>query len=196
MSTNKHDDGDVPEDSGHPPHLFYPPRTPRREIDWEKADMRWLDHSKEETRLDRFFVVVRDFLSRLKRRQPEAQATYNEHAVLTDEEIAKAVAECLALDMALQQELQPSAAELAERRALDAAVRQELEQCTDEELELLADLRIMFSTNCPPESRARSTTQRRIAQELLDERAGCASSYQPNDVTIACPRDYRGSKSF
>lgn len=199
MTTDKHDDGAAPEDSGHPPHLFYPPRTPRREIDWEKVDLRrMLVHTKEETRLDRFFVGVKNFLSRFKRRQSKAQATDEAHAVLTDDEIAKAVAECLALDMALQQELQPSAAELAERRALDAAVRQELEQCTDEELELLADLRIMFSTNCPPESRARSTTQRRIAQELLDERADCASSYQPGNVTIACgKRPYTaGDKRF
>jgi hypothetical protein len=196
---SSHDD--KPEDSGHPPHLFYPPRVPRREIDWEKVDMRWMaGRSDNETRLDRFFGAIMGFLSRLKRRQHKAHATDEAHAVLTDDEITRAAAERLALDMALQQELQPSAAELAERRALDAAVRQELEQCTDEELELLADLRIMFSTNCPPETRARSTTQRRIAQELLDERAGCASSYQPGNVTIACSihvdDSTAGGKSF
>lgn len=116
-------------------------------------------------------VVVAGFLLVAKRHPRTAQATYNEHAVPTDSQIAKALAERLALDAALFPQLQPSAAELAERQALDAAVRRELEQSTVEELELLADLRIMFNTNCPPETRARSTTQRRIAQELLDERA-------------------------
>jgi hypothetical protein len=74
MTTDKHEDGTVQEDSGRPPHLFYPPRTPRREIDWENVDMRWMaGRSDNETRLYRFFVGVRDFLSRLKRRQPKAQ---------------------------------------------------------------------------------------------------------------------------
>ncbi len=65
---------DKPEDGGHPPHLFYPSRVPRREIDWEKVDMRWMaGRSDNETRLYRFFVGVSDFLSRLKRRQHKAQ---------------------------------------------------------------------------------------------------------------------------
>lgn len=69
---SSHDD--KPEDGGHPPHFYRPPRTPRREIDWEKVDMRWMaGRSDNETRLSRFFVGVRDFLSRLKRRQPKAQ---------------------------------------------------------------------------------------------------------------------------
>ncbi|WP_306546510.1 hypothetical protein [Malikia spinosa] len=71
----RHDD--KPEDRGHPPHLFYPPRVPRREIDFETLDMRWLArHSEPETRLSRFFVGVRDFLSRLKRRQHKAQVRH------------------------------------------------------------------------------------------------------------------------
>lgn len=62
---DSHDD--KPEDGGHPPHLFYPPKTPRREIDWEKVDMRWMaGRSDNETRLDRFFAGIGDFLRRLK----------------------------------------------------------------------------------------------------------------------------------
>ena len=187
MTTDKNEDGAVPEGSGHPPHLFYPPKVPRREIDWEKVDMRWMvPRADLENRPSRFFRGIGNFLSCLKRHQPKAQARNNEYSVPTADDNAKALAERLALDAALFPQLQPSAAELAERQALDAAVRRELEHCTDEELELLADLRIMFSANCPPETRARSTTQRRIAQELLVERAGCAFSYQPGNVTIDC----------
>lgn len=53
----------------------------------------------------------------------------------------------------------------------DAAMRQELAGYSRDDLELLADLRFMFKDDCPPETRARSTTQQRIAQELLAERA-------------------------
>lgn len=139
-------------------------------------------------------VVVAGFVLVAKRCQPKAQATYNEHSVPTADDIAEALAERLALEAALFPKIQPSAAELAERQALDAAVRQELEQCADEELELLADLRIMFSSDCPPETLARSTTQQRIAQELLDERAGCAARYQPGTVAKpAAPAEWRSS---
>lgn len=82
------------------------------------------------------------------------------------------MAERLALDAALFPQLQPSAAELAERRALDAAVRQELEQCTDADLDDIAQGPIfMFKADCDPEVRRRVTTRQRVAQELLDERA-------------------------
>ena len=37
-----------------------------------------------------------------------------------------------------------------------------------------------------PEFRAGVTLRQRIARELLAERAGYASSYQPGNVTIAC----------
>ena len=74
---------DKPEDGGHPPHLFFPSKTPRREIDWEKVDMRWMaGRSDNETRLYRFFVAISDFLSRLKRRQPKAQV--NQLAAVED----------------------------------------------------------------------------------------------------------------
>lgn len=72
---SSHDDKH--EDSGHPPHLFYPPKTPRREIDWERVDMRWMTgRSDNETRLGRFFGAVMGFLSRLKRRQHKAQGRH------------------------------------------------------------------------------------------------------------------------
>lgn len=71
----RHDD--KPKDSGHPPHLFYPPRVPRREIDWEKVDIRWMaGRSDNETRFDRFFGAIMGFLSRLKRRQHKAQGRH------------------------------------------------------------------------------------------------------------------------
>lgn len=64
---------DKPEDSGHPPRWVYA-KTPRRELDFEAPDFRWLArHSEPETRLDRFFGAVMGFLSRLKRRQHKAQ---------------------------------------------------------------------------------------------------------------------------
>lgn len=64
---------DKPEDSGHPPRWVYA-KTPRRELDFEALDFRWLArHSGPETRLDRFFGAVMGFLSRLKRRQHKAQ---------------------------------------------------------------------------------------------------------------------------
>lgn len=71
MTTDKHDDGAVPFD--HPPRWVYA-KTPRRELDFETLDFRWISHhSDPETRFSRFFGAIRDFLSRLKRRQPEAQ---------------------------------------------------------------------------------------------------------------------------
>ncbi len=72
VNTDKHDYGTIHENGGHPPHLFYPPRVPRREIDWERVGMRWMaGRSDNETRLYRFFLGIGDFLSRLKRRQPK-----------------------------------------------------------------------------------------------------------------------------
>lgn len=70
MTTDKHDDGALPFD--HPPRWVYA-KTPRREIDFETLDMRWIArHSERPTRLAKFIVGFTDFLSRLKRRQPEA----------------------------------------------------------------------------------------------------------------------------
>ena len=71
MTTDKHDDGVKPFD--HPPRWFYA-KTPRREIDFDTLDFRWISHhSDRQTRLSKFFVAISDFLSRLKRRQPKAQ---------------------------------------------------------------------------------------------------------------------------
>lgn len=115
-------------------------------------------------------AVVAGFLLVAKRHPRTAQATFNEHAVPTDSQIAKALAERLALDAAMFPQPQPSAAELAERQALDAAVRQELQRCTDEELEAIDAPRFMFRDS-DPEFRARVTTRQRVARELLAERA-------------------------
>ena len=112
-------------------------------------------------------AVVAGFFLVAKRRQPKAQATYNEHSVPTADELAKV---------------------LAERLALDTAVRQELEQCTDDELEAVGEPKFMFRADCDPDVRRRVTTRQRLAQELLDERASYASRYQPGNVTIACCR--------
>lgn len=60
----------------------------------------------------------------------------------------------------------------------DAAMRQELAGYSREDLELLADLRFMFKDDCPPETRARSTTRLRVAQQLLDEMAKAAGTYR------------------
>lgn len=129
-------------------------------------------------------VVVAWFLLVAKRRPRKAQATYNEHSVPTADDNAKALAERLALDVALFPELQPNAAELTERQAIDAAVRQELEQCSDADLDDIAQGPIfMFKADCDPAFRARVTTRQRVARELLAERA-----YQPGSVTIACGR--------
>jgi hypothetical protein len=74
MTTDKRDDGAKPFD--HPPRWFYA-KTPRRELDFEALDFRWLArHSEPETRLDRFFAGIGDFLRRLKRRQHKAQGRH------------------------------------------------------------------------------------------------------------------------
>lgn len=71
MTTDKHDDGAAPSD--HPPRWVYA-KTPRRELDFETLDFRWISHhSDPETRLDRFVGAIRDFFGRLKRRQPKIQ---------------------------------------------------------------------------------------------------------------------------
>lgn len=124
-------------------------------------------------------IVVAGFLLVAKRHPRTAQATYNEHAVPTDEEIARALAERLALDSAMFPQLQPSAAELAERQALDAAARRELELCSDADLEAIDAPRFMFRDS-DPEFRARVTTRQRVARELLDERAQAAGIHQPD----------------
>lgn len=59
-------------------------------------------------------------------------------------------------------------------------MRQALEQCSTAELEFLADLKFMFKDDCSPETRARSTTRLRVAQELLDERVKAAGNHQPD----------------
>lgn len=56
-------------------------------------------------------------------------------------------------------------------QAGDEAMRQELAGYSRDDLKLLADLQFMFSADCPPETRARSTTRRRVAQAMLDEMA-------------------------
>lgn len=65
-----------------------------------------------------------------------------------------------------------------DRQTGDAAMRQELAGYSREDLELLADLRFMFKDDCPPETRARSTTRLRVAQQLLDEMAKAAGTYR------------------
>ena len=120
-------------------------------------------------------VGVAGLIQVTRRHRRKAQATYDvpvdqEPELMTDNEIAK---------------------ELAERRAFDAAVRQELEQCTDEELEAVGEPIFMFKADCDPKFRRRITTRQRVAKELLAER-----SYQPGNVTIVCSRACRGSKSF
>lgn len=60
----------------------------------------------------------------------------------------------------------------------DAAMRQELAGCSRDELEILADLRFMFKDDCPPETRARSTTRLGVAQQLLDEMASAEGTYR------------------
>lgn len=124
-------------------------------------------------------AVVAGFLLVAKRHPRTAQATFNEHSVPTADDNAKALAERLALDVALFPELQPTAAELAERQAIDAAVRQELEQCSDADLEAIDAPRFMFRDS-DPEFRARVTTRQRVARELLDERAQAAGIHQPD----------------
>ena len=172
MTTDKHDDGAMPKDSGHPPHLFYPPRTPRREIDWEKVDMRWMaGRSDNETRLSRFFVGVSDFLSRLKRRQPKAQAPFNAPVDQEPKPIA----------WPTDDEIAQIAKEVAERRAADETVRQELEQCSDADLEAIDAPRFMFLRHSDDQGfRARVTLRQRVAQELLDERAKAAGTCEPD----------------
>ena len=98
-----------------------------------------------------------------RRHRRKAQATYDvpvdqKPELMTDDEIAK---------------------ELAERLALDASVRQELEQCTDEELEAVGEPIFMFKADCDPEFRRRITTRQRVAKELLADRAHQAGTQSP-----------------
>lgn len=171
MTTDKHDDGAMSEDSGHPPRWVYA-KTPRREIDFETLDMRWLArHSEPETRLSRFFEAVTDYLDRRKLRKHKAQAQVN----ATVDQEPKPIA------WPTDDEIAQIAKEVAERRATDETVRQELEQCSDADLEVIEAPRFMFLRYSDDQGfRARVTLRQRVAQELLDERAQAAGAYEPD----------------
>ncbi len=63
-----HDEKQPDQTFDHPPRWVYA-RTPRRELDFETLDMRWLAHlGKEPTRLAALLETCRDFFDNLKRR--------------------------------------------------------------------------------------------------------------------------------
>ena len=82
-------------------------------------------------------------------------------------------------------EAQPTADEiakqLAKRRAYEESMRLELEQCSTADLEAIESPRFMFLRYSDDQGfRARVTLRQRVAQELMDERARAAGTYQPD----------------